>query len=83
VPAFHLYPLETIVTRSAWLGLAAQNGRWLAFGHDCSTAFARVARDARPASHFFRRSSTTAGTRRVEDIGIEDLFGLETPSNWR
>jgi glyoxylase-like metal-dependent hydrolase (beta-lactamase superfamily II) len=44
VPAFDLYPLETIESKVKWLGAAAE-GNWLCgFGHD-SAAFARIRTD--------------------------------------
>jgi glyoxylase-like metal-dependent hydrolase (beta-lactamase superfamily II) len=44
MPAFDLYPLETIESKVKWLGAAAE-GNWLCgFGHD-SAAFARIAAD--------------------------------------
>jgi glyoxylase-like metal-dependent hydrolase (beta-lactamase superfamily II) len=46
MPAFDLYPLETIANKTKWLRAAAQ-GNWLcAFGHDAA-AFARIAMDAK------------------------------------
>ena len=42
VPAFDLFPLETIETRTAWLQKAAAGGWLVGFGHDCEVDFARV-----------------------------------------
>jgi glyoxylase-like metal-dependent hydrolase (beta-lactamase superfamily II) len=45
VPAFDLFPLETIETRTRWLQKAV-DGDWLiGFGHDCELAFAQVRED--------------------------------------
>ena len=45
VPAFDLFPLQTIETRMEWLRRAAE-GSWLVgFGHDCEVDFARVRTD--------------------------------------
>ncbi|MBS1856151.1 MAG: MBL fold metallo-hydrolase [Acidobacteria bacterium] len=45
VPAFDLFPLETIATRTEWLARAVE-GKWLVgFAHDCDTAFTRVRAD--------------------------------------
>jgi len=47
IPAFDLYPLESIETRMAWMSKAVE-GNWLVgFGHDCEIDFARVASDAK------------------------------------
>ena len=47
VPAFDLFPLESIETRTMWLGRAVE-GNWLVgFGHDCDVDFARIAADAK------------------------------------
>jgi glyoxylase-like metal-dependent hydrolase (beta-lactamase superfamily II) len=45
VPAFDLFPLETIDTRTEWLRKAAEGGWLLGFGHDCDVAFSRVKTD--------------------------------------
>jgi glyoxylase-like metal-dependent hydrolase (beta-lactamase superfamily II) len=45
VPAFDLFPLETIDTRTAWLRKAVECGWLLGFGHDNDVAFARVKAD--------------------------------------
>ena len=45
VPAFDLFPLETIETRTAWLERAVAGGWVLGFGHDCAVDFARVRAD--------------------------------------
>jgi hypothetical protein len=45
VPAFDLFPLETIETRTNWLNKAVE-GDWLCgFGHDTGIAFAGIVRD--------------------------------------
>jgi glyoxylase-like metal-dependent hydrolase (beta-lactamase superfamily II) len=44
LPAFDLYPLETIATKVQWLGAAADGGWLCGFGHDAA-AFSRIARD--------------------------------------
>jgi glyoxylase-like metal-dependent hydrolase (beta-lactamase superfamily II) len=47
VMAFDLYPLESIESKSKWLGAAA-DGDWICgFSHDSEVAFARVARHAK------------------------------------
>lgn len=44
VMAFDLYPLESIESKTEWLGAAAE-GNWLCgFSHDSEVAFARIAR---------------------------------------
>lgn len=44
VTAFDLYPLETIETKTTWLGAAA-GGDWVCgFAHDSAVAFARIAK---------------------------------------
>jgi hypothetical protein len=44
VPAFDLYPLESIDQKIKWLGRAASE-KWICgLGHDCETAFTRVER---------------------------------------
>jgi glyoxylase-like metal-dependent hydrolase (beta-lactamase superfamily II) len=45
VPAFDLFPLETIDTRTTWLRKAVEGGWVVGFGHDCEVAFARVKTD--------------------------------------
>jgi len=45
IPAFDLFPLETIATRTEWLGKAVESN-WLAgFPHECAIDFARIRRD--------------------------------------
>jgi glyoxylase-like metal-dependent hydrolase (beta-lactamase superfamily II) len=43
VAAFDLYPLESIESKTKWLGLAAAEGWFCGFGHDPEIAFARIA----------------------------------------
>ncbi|MGH9659512.1 MAG: MBL fold metallo-hydrolase [Bryobacteraceae bacterium] len=45
IPAFDLYPLQSIATRVEWLTRAAERGWLIGFGHDCEIAFARVCGD--------------------------------------
>lgn len=45
VPAFDLFPLQTIDTRTEWLRKAVEGGWQLGFGHDCDLAFSRVKAD--------------------------------------
>ena len=45
IPAFDLYPIEAIDTKTKWLNRAVE-GNWLCgFGHDTEIAFTRVRRD--------------------------------------
>ncbi len=45
IPAFDLYPLESIESKLRWLAAAA-DGEWICgFGHETEMAFARVVRD--------------------------------------
>jgi glyoxylase-like metal-dependent hydrolase (beta-lactamase superfamily II) len=45
IPAFDLFPLETIATRMEWLEKAVM-GNWLVgFPHECAIDFARIRRD--------------------------------------
>ena len=47
IPAFDLFPLESIETRTTWLGKAVE-GNWLVgFGHDCDIGVARIVADAK------------------------------------
>jgi glyoxylase-like metal-dependent hydrolase (beta-lactamase superfamily II) len=50
VAAFDLYPLETIETKTAWLGKAAEQNWICGFAHDPAVDFARITRD--PKTHF-------------------------------
>jgi glyoxylase-like metal-dependent hydrolase (beta-lactamase superfamily II) len=45
VPAFDLFPLQTIDSRTQWLRKAVEGGWQLGFGHDCDVGFSRVRRD--------------------------------------
>ncbi len=45
LPALDLYPLESIQTKTEWLGRAADSGWVCGFGHDPEVAFARIVRD--------------------------------------
>jgi glyoxylase-like metal-dependent hydrolase (beta-lactamase superfamily II) len=45
VPAFDLYPLESIDTRIAWLNRAVENNWLCGFGHDTEIAFTHIATD--------------------------------------
>jgi glyoxylase-like metal-dependent hydrolase (beta-lactamase superfamily II) len=47
VAAFDLYPLQTIETKTEWLGRAADHNWICGFAHDPSIDFARIARDAK------------------------------------
>ena len=42
IPAFDLFPLESIATRTAWLERAAEGSWVVGFAHDVSVDFARV-----------------------------------------
>jgi glyoxylase-like metal-dependent hydrolase (beta-lactamase superfamily II) len=42
VPAFDLFPLETIATKTELLKRAAEENWWCSFGHDPSIAFAKI-----------------------------------------
>ena len=45
VAAFDLFPLETIESKTKWLGRASAEGWHCGFGHDPEIAFARIAAD--------------------------------------
>jgi glyoxylase-like metal-dependent hydrolase (beta-lactamase superfamily II) len=45
IPGFDLYPLESIDTKTHWMGRAADENWLCGFGHDTAIAFARIARD--------------------------------------
>jgi hypothetical protein len=45
VPGFDLYPLESIDTKTHWLGRAADENWLCGFGHDTAIAFTQIARD--------------------------------------
>ncbi|MBI1788516.1 MAG: MBL fold metallo-hydrolase [Acidobacteria bacterium] len=42
VPAFDLFPLQSIENKTRWLSRAAREGWICGFGHDCQMGFARV-----------------------------------------
>jgi glyoxylase-like metal-dependent hydrolase (beta-lactamase superfamily II) len=44
VPAFDLYPLESIDSKIRWLDKAAREGWFCGLGHDAEVAFTRVRR---------------------------------------
>ena len=50
VPALDLYPLQSITSKDAWLGRAADGGWVCGFGHEMAIDFARIGRD--PKSSF-------------------------------
>ena len=55
VPAFDLYPVESIETRMLWLSKAVE-GNWLiGFGHDCEIDFTRIVAD--PKTKFVTQAS--------------------------
>jgi len=45
IPAFDLFPLQSIEVRTAWLAKAAAENWLVGFGHDCAVDFARIRRD--------------------------------------
>jgi glyoxylase-like metal-dependent hydrolase (beta-lactamase superfamily II) len=45
IPGFDLYPLESIDTKTRWLGRAADETWLCGFGHDTAIAFTQIARD--------------------------------------
>jgi glyoxylase-like metal-dependent hydrolase (beta-lactamase superfamily II) len=45
IPGFDLYPLQSIDTKTHWLGRAADENWLCGFGHDIDIAFTRIARD--------------------------------------
>jgi glyoxylase-like metal-dependent hydrolase (beta-lactamase superfamily II) len=44
IAAFDLFPLESIATKTSWLGRAADENWICGYGHDCHVAFTRVER---------------------------------------
>ena len=47
IPAFDLYPLESIETKYRWLGRIAEQGWLCGFAHDPGIAFARIGADTK------------------------------------
>ena len=47
IPAFDLYPLESIETKNRWLTRIVDEGWLCGFAHDPEIAFTRIARDAK------------------------------------
>ena len=45
IPGFDLFPLESIDTKTHWLGRAADENWLCGFGHDTAIAFTQIARD--------------------------------------
>ena len=50
IPAFDLYPLESIETRTRWLNRAVEENWLCGFGHDPEIAFTRI--DGDPKTKF-------------------------------
>uniref|UniRef100_Q029Z3 Beta-lactamase domain protein n=1 Tax=Solibacter usitatus (strain Ellin6076) TaxID=234267 RepID=Q029Z3_SOLUE len=57
IPAFDLYPLESIETRNRWLGRAVQENWLCGFGHDHEISFANIINDPKV---LFRTAPSTA-----------------------